>query len=249
MKEKKTVNPLFALLIIALIAGIAAQMSMLVIGDYASELDTDVAVFSSTRRTTRDIVDKETQAAGDSQAAQAVQAVSQNNDTGTSDNFVETYNSSNDPTITKPERKVLLDTHNEVRAAVGVPALAWSDTLARSAQGWANQLAVENCEIKHSSPSVIPYGENIYYFVDSNLSSSGSDAGTAVELWAAEENFYDYDSNTCQTGKVCGHYTQLVWNASKRLGCGRSTCTSNGYEEVWVCHYDPPGNFIGQWPY
>ena len=65
-----------------------------------------------------------------------------------------------------------------------------------------------------------------------------------VETWAAELADYDAKKNRCKG--VCGHYTQIVWRKSQRLGCGMASC---GDTEVWVCNYDPPGNFLGQRPY
>jgi hypothetical protein len=64
-------------------------------------------------------------------------------------------------------------------------------------------------------------------------------------------------SEQCDTACVqdlnsngCGHYTQVVWRNTERVGCGYSTCQAQGFNfEVWVCNYDPPGNFIGQAPY
>src|SRR6185503_15134008 len=53
---------------------------------------------------------------------------------------------------------VILDLHNRARAEVGVPPLTWSDTLAASAQSWAEHLATIN-EMVHSSGQ--PYGENL----------------------------------------------------------------------------------------
>ena len=45
---------------------------------------------------------------------------------------------------------------------------------------------------------------------------------------------------------MCGHYTQVVWRKSLRVGCGMATC---GATEVWVCNYDPAGNWDGERPY
>ncbi|KAK9690539.1 hypothetical protein RND81_09G135900 [Saponaria officinalis] len=68
----------------------------------------------------------------------------------------------------------------------------------------------------------------------------------AVNLWIAEKSNYDYASNSCKNGE-CGHYTQVVWRDSVRLGCARVTCQNGG---VFVtCNYDPPGNYIGERPY
>jgi hypothetical protein len=54
---------------------------------------------------------------------------------------------------------------------------------------------------------------------------------------------------------VCGHYTQIVWKTTTRLGCGVALCDQNspfmGFPkwEFWVCNYAPPGNYNGQRPY
>ncbi|KAL2927626.1 Pathogenesis-related protein 1A [Bienertia sinuspersici] len=87
-----------------------------------------------------------------------------------------------------------------------------------------------------------PYGENI---------ASGSGAFmtglAAVQLWVNEKADYDYYSNTCASGKVCGHYTQVVWRDSARIGCARVQC-NNGWYFV-TCNYDSPGNWVGEQPY
>jgi hypothetical protein len=50
----------------------------------------------------------------------------------------------------------------------------------------------------------------------------------------------------CYPGEVCGHFTQLVWNDTEFVGCGRSECFAGG---VFItCSYDPPGNWKGEVP-
>ncbi len=44
----------------------------------------------------------------------------------------------------------------------------------------------------------------------------------------------------------CGHYTQVVWHSTETVGCGKASC---GSEEVWLCNYNPSGNWFGQKPY
>jgi hypothetical protein len=41
-----------------------------------------------------------------------------------------------------------------------------------------------------------------------------------------------------------GHFTQLVWVGTQRLGCGVAQCADM---DVWVCRYDPPGNVQGRY--
>ena len=128
--------------------------------------------------------------------------------------------------------------HNDARAVVGVDPLVWDEGLEAYAQNYAEERAGD-CELIHSSG---PYGENLFW-------GSGTvyNAEDAVKLWVDEKEFYDYDSNSCQPEQMCGHYTQVVWSTTQRVGCGRVQCDSGDY--FIICSYDPPGNWEGEWPY
>ena len=40
-----------------------------------------------------------------------------------------------------------------------------------------------------------------------------------------------------------GHFTQLVWVASRSMGCATTTSSCNNNHNVYiVCNYSPPGN-------
>ncbi|HSC89555.1 MAG TPA: CAP domain-containing protein [Polyangiaceae bacterium] len=146
------------------------------------------------------------------------------------------------------EMEEMLSAHNDARASVDpapaggpMPALAWSGTVAAQATSHA-----EKCKFEHSSGS--GYGENIY------ATSGTASPADVVGSWVSEVEDYDYASNSCADGAVCGHYTQVVWAKSLRLGCAAATCTQNspfggGEWQFWVCNYDPPGNFNGEPPY
>jgi pathogenesis-related protein 1 len=126
----------------------------------------------------------------------------------------------------------ILEAHNRHRAAHCAPPLAWSDELADVAQGWADQLAKRGCAFDHSSSK---YGENL-------AAGSGSMApDRAAELWYDERKHHDYKRGGFSM--KTGHFTQLVWVGSQRLGCGTTTCKG---KQIWVCNYDPPGNVQGQ---
>ncbi|GAB2291491.1 Cuticle-degrading protease [Dionaea muscipula] len=129
--------------------------------------------------------------------------------------------------------------HNSARSVLGIPPLTWDAQLASYAQSYAN-LRQHDCALIHSDG---PYGENIFW-------GSGSDwtAGQAVMAWVAEKQYYDYYTNSCLHGQDCGHYTQIVWRSSARLGCARVVC-SGGAGVFITCNYDPPGNYIGERPY
>ncbi|GAB2292085.1 hypothetical protein Dimus_026333 [Dionaea muscipula] len=132
-----------------------------------------------------------------------------------------------------------VNAHNDARSQVGVGPVSWDDTLVAYAQDYANQRA-NDCALEHSSG---PYGENIA--VGYGYDFTGLDA---VAMWVSEKQYYDYDSNSCADGEECGHYTQVVWRDSTRLGCGRSECY-NGDGWFIICSYDPPGNYNGERPY
>lgn len=147
-----------------------------------------------------------------------------------------------------PKLQGITTLHNQARAAVipkpatAIPALTWNTTVAAAAQKVAN-----TCVFKHSGNG---YGENIYAAAGSIPTPT-----QVVKSWTSESVNYTYSTNSCASGKVCGHYTQVVWRGSKQLGCAQRTCTTNspftGFPTwyFWVCNYSPAGNIIGQKPY
>ncbi|HUH01683.1 MAG TPA: CAP domain-containing protein [Kofleriaceae bacterium] len=139
--------------------------------------------------------------------------------------------------------------HNDVRAALGIPDLVWDPALAAVAQAW-----VEQCVDNESPIGLIDHnaGRSDDYpgYVGENIYGSGGNATgpAAVALWVSEESDYDYATNTCAPGKICGHYTQVVWRDTERLGCGLHDCAGLTYGSSVVCNYSPGGNTGGR-PY
>jgi pathogenesis-related protein 1 len=130
----------------------------------------------------------------------------------------------------------MLAAHNAVRARVGIPPLEWSDRLAARAQGWADSLLARKQFIHRPNSA---YGENLF-----EITGAAASPAQVVDAWAAESRDYNYTSNQCSG--VCGHYTQIVWGDTKEVGCA---VARGGGREVWVCNYDPPGNWAGRRPY
>ncbi|KAK7844461.1 basic form of pathogenesis-related protein 1 [Quercus suber] len=135
-------------------------------------------------------------------------------------------------TLAQDSKEDYLNAHNAARADVGVPSLTWDDTVAAYAQNYANQ-RIGDCNLVHSGGK---YGENIAW---GSADLSGTDA---VKMWVDEKANYDYNSNSCVGGQ-CGHYTQVVWRNSVRLGCAKVRCNNGG--TFIGCNYDPPGNYVG----
>ncbi|WOL11127.1 hypothetical protein Cni_G19888 [Canna indica] len=131
-----------------------------------------------------------------------------------------------------------LNPHNALRQRMRLPPLQWSAALAKVALGYAMQRRAD-CALVHSTMN---YGENLFWGQGKSWH-----IGDAVAAWAAEKPYYDYGRNTCARGKECHHYTQMVWRATKRVGCAKIYCNSG--DTYVVCEYDPHGNVIGQKPY
>jgi hypothetical protein len=159
--------------------------------------------------------------------------------------------------------------HNTYRAKHGVSPLTWSADLARNAQQWVSAChkaknANNDEYFCHQSPAYgcgtdtnYAYGENLSFGWPSRTGKE------AAEQWYCESNVYNFDNpspklageddsgtvfgDTCNPAnnpkKVTGHFTQLIWRATTKLGCAKNTCSQNGNQgTLWACEYDPAGN-------
>lgn len=120
----------------------------------------------------------------------------------------------------------ILAQHNSLRKQYGAKALTWSVWLAAAAQKSANR-----CEMSHDIAALRSknYGEN--------LSMGVSTWQQAIQLWSNERGKYNWGTATFQSN--AGHFTQMVWKATKKVGCAKSKCG------IWSCQYWPAGNYIG----
>jgi pathogenesis-related protein 1 len=154
----------------------------------------------------------------------------------------------------KIDSGAIVAAHNKLRAQVGVTKkLSYSKALSTSAQAWAEHLKQTNaCKMHHSEPDN-KYGENLFRgsaleWSDGRKEIQKLSSKQVVKDWGSEKADYDYASNTCEDGKLCGHYTQIVWRATTKVGCGVAVCEDT-QEQVWVYQYQPAGNWVGKKPY
>ncbi|XP_036905313.1 glioma pathogenesis-related protein 1 [Sturnira hondurensis] len=146
--------------------------------------------------------------------------------------------------------------HNKFRSEVKPRAsdmlyMTWDPELARIAKAWAR-----NCKFAHNERLGPPHklhsnftslGENIWTGSLSIFSVS-----SAVTNWYSEIQYYDFTTRKCT--KVCGHYTQVVWADSYKVGCAVQYCPKvSGFEGFtniahFICDYGPAGNYP-TWPY
>jgi hypothetical protein len=133
------------------------------------------------------------------------------------------------------------------------PPLVWDDSIAATAQAWS-----DNCVFAHkggtgngenlawvsdpsplpSSPISSPPPPRQALTPDSSLSQNYPSTIAAIDAFYSEGANYQYGlANPPDFGAV-GHFTQLVWVASQRLGVGSTVCNGNLFQ---VFMYNPPG--------
>lgn len=135
---------------------------------------------------------------------------------------------------TRGDPAAWLDAHNRYRAKHCAAALTWSPRLAEVAQRWANALRDRGCQFGHSGGN---YGENLAAGTQGTL-----DPVAVVKMWYDEIAQYRFPDGGFSM--ETGHFTQVVWRGTKQVGCGRSQCKGM---DIYVCEYDPPGNWEGQY--
>jgi pathogenesis-related protein 1 len=147
-----------------------------------------------------------------------------------------------------------VNTHNQNRGNVDPPAIkdtmknvVWDNETAQYAQDWAT---CDNYNIHRATrgKNYKGMGENL--FVKSGSSDPNDAIQGAILAWWNERNNYNYEADECTQDRVCGHYTQVVWGSSAKIGCAYATnCGSNNDAIFIVCNYNTAGNCPGLRPY
>ncbi|XP_029823633.2 Golgi-associated plant pathogenesis-related protein 1-like [Ixodes scapularis] len=133
-------------------------------------------------------------------------------------------------------RKQCLKIHNDYRKLHRSPKMVLNDKINLWAQDWAEQNAAQD-SMQHRSNN--PYGENLYYFGPSPA-PKGPNPKDVVKAWYDE--IKDYNFNNGGFSGATGHFTQVVWKNSTKLGCGWARSYRNNI--YVVCNYSPPGNYM-----
>ncbi|HRI20875.1 MAG TPA: CAP family protein [Panacibacter sp.] len=158
--------------------------------------------------------------------------------------FAQTVPDSTGSAVSKTDAQQALDMHNKVRKDVGSAPLEWSPQLSAFAQAWADHLAASDCAFEHRPGEgewASGYGENIF------MGSGSFTVNDASESWYSEIKDYVYGALTAENFSGTGHYTQMVWHSTTKVGMGVSVCSNGNY--IIVANYDPAGNMLGDKPY
>jgi hypothetical protein len=132
-------------------------------------------------------------------------------------------------------------------------ALTWSEEMASVAQAWANSCKWEHGMLYDCVGDRL--GQNL--FVEASVGGYPALNVTGViNAWNNERKDYNIAMGTCAAGKICGHWTQVAWAKSSKVGCAYAQCpTMNVGGAIWqnalyvVCDYTIAGNVNGEKPF
>jgi hypothetical protein len=140
-------------------------------------------------------------------------------------------------------RATLLDLHNRERAAVGAPPLVWDERLAAAAAGYGPALA-RHAKLVHAPASArAGQGENLWKGTHQAYAVETMFAGWANEKRIFRPGLFPQVSTTGNWRDV-GHYTQVIWRGTERVGCAVHQTRQWDY---LICRYTPAGNVEGRY--
>ena len=126
--------------------------------------------------------------------------------------------------------EIALNKHNEYRSLHGVEPLTISEKINNIAQKYAEHLASINKMVHSNNEN---YGENLYWCMGRQI--NGADM---TNSWYEEIHTYDFNIPVFKSDS--GHFTQVIWKESKKVGFGFAKSKDGGY--FGVANYYPAGN-------
>lgn len=146
------------------------------------------------------------------------------------------------PELAKQFPVRVLAAHNAARAQVGAAPLVWDSDLGTGAAAYAARLAITG-KFEHSDRSARRgIGENLWMGALGAYSFEAMVNGWTSERRLFSPGIFPAVSRSGNWSDV-GHYTQIVWPTTTRVGCALA---SNARNEYLVCRYSPAGNIDGR---
>jgi len=159
---------------------------------------------------------------------------------------VEANEGSKGPRADSDFAKIILSGHAAIRKerkASDMMHLSWDQNLADLAAKHADQCKYEHGTLLLTDNTVV--GQNI---ARSTWSKEKGEfpAASHVDNWQREIKYFSNKSATCEEMGHCGHYSQMVWARTSRVGCAHKICPElQGGSDMIVCNYLPFGNEPG----
>lgn len=164
--------------------------------------------------------------------------------------------------VSQAEMENILEVHNRYRAkiargeerrgspgpqppAANMKMMVWDEELARIAQRHADQ-----CKFAHDCSNCrrtdrFGVGQNLYIYKQTQ-SKPDNDWDKAVTDWYDEVELFSADHvEPFKFSSAIGHYSQLVWSETDKVGCGATSFRDGKwFATLYTCNYGPNGNFI-----
>ncbi|MCY1022933.1 CAP family protein [Pyxidicoccus sp. MSG2] len=149
------------------------------------------------------------------------------------------------PDVTTAElNNTLLKLHNEYRARHGTPALVVDPSIVAYAKSRAKAVSTHEGLSEGHRGLDHKYGENLYWGGSETKAGASGIVNAAVKSWYDEISQYNF--KTGGFSGATGHFTQLVWKGTTKMGCAVAQGKgSKWYETYVVCNYQAPGNMMG----
>jgi uncharacterized protein YkwD len=138
--------------------------------------------------------------------------------------------------------KSMVDSINQYRAKHGVPPVELDQELVDYAKSRAEHVADKGALVHDGTQG---YGENL-----ASASSSEPTVGPATQAadsWYGEIKDYNFEDLATNATKTIGHFSQLVWKGSTKIGAGRVCGTEdNTWHDTYIAvNFSPAGNMSG----
>ncbi|XP_069194377.1 uncharacterized protein [Procambarus clarkii] len=123
--------------------------------------------------------------------------------------------------------------------------MEWDAELAVVAQRHADQCVFDHECADCRRVSRFGVGQNLFISFQSNFDARVQ-WSRAIKSWYDEvADFSPADIEPFQFAKGVGHYTQMLWWKTDRVGCGFTMFQEGGWwKKLYTCNYGPAGNII-----
>jgi len=173
--------------------------------------------------------------------------------------------------LTDVQKQWLLNAHNELRSnitmgyfkddygllsASGMTRLTWDEELARTAQNWASQCKYEYDEDRGKllkDGTLSPVWQSVMvHTASSKFQMEQHRFESVVGTWFKEvEAFKGGDVQDYQFDKKYGHFAQISWAKTSKVGCGwvyfhDEKAKKHRFVSLTVCNYWVKGNTDGE---
>lgn len=135
---------------------------------------------------------------------------------------------------------------NQYRARHGVPPLTLDDTLVDYANSRASLISTEEGLSRGHADLEDKYGENLSWHASTAEVPAGGEE--AASNWYGEIVDYNFADPSASGPGATGHFTQLVWRESTKVGFGRAFGKGGEWWETYiVATFYPAGNMQSEY--